>query len=112
MNTGKYIRTEEIRKKISETMKSRGIKPTVRYSGSGEELYNWKGEGASYHSKHAWIHRHRGKAKMCSNENCSRQNVKIFHWANLSGRYKRDFNDYIQLCPSCHRYFDKGKLIL
>ncbi|MEN6567167.1 MAG: hypothetical protein ABFC57_12805 [Veillonellales bacterium] len=29
-------------------------------------------------------------------------------WANISGEYKRSRSDYMELCPSCHRLFDKG----
>ena len=28
------------------------------------------------------------------------------------GEYKRSVDDYMQLCPSCHRKFDMGKLTL
>jgi len=35
-----------------------------------------------------------------------------YEWANISGEYKRDVSDYIQLCPSCHRKFDMGKITL
>ena len=34
---------------------------------------------------------------------------KRYHWANISGEYKRDLTDYKRLCVSCHRYFDSYK---
>lgn len=29
-------------------------------------------------------------------------------WANLSGEYRRDLSDYIELCVPCHRLKDSG----
>lgn len=31
------------------------------------------------------------------------------HWANISGKYLRDITDWVRLCVSCHKYFDKQK---
>src|SRR3990167_6127203 len=64
---------------------------------------NYKGEEASYVSKHQWLYRHKGKARIC--EKCGVQD-KRYTWANISGEYKRDFNDYMQLCYSCHKKYD------
>lgn len=25
-----------------------------------------------------------------------------YHWANISKEYKRDFSDWMQMCPSCN----------
>jgi len=60
----------------------------------------WKGDNASYVAKHMWVYKHRGKARIC--EPHPEHNALRFEWANISGKYLRDVNDYIQLCPSCH----------
>ncbi len=73
---------------------------------TGKNHYNWHGENGSYQTKHIWIHTHYGKANHC--EKCDGRNAKRFEWANVSGEYKRNIKDYIQLCPSCHRLMDKG----
>lgn len=71
----------------------------------------WKGESASYTAKHIWMVVHFGKANKCENKNCKKLSKK-YHWANLSGKYKRNRNDWKMLCVSCHSLFDKGKICL
>ena len=65
----------------------------------------WKGQEASYFAKHMWIIKHVGKASKCSFD--PTHTAKRFEWANVSGEYLRDASDYIELCPSCHRKFDR-----
>ncbi|MBQ2349666.1 MAG: hypothetical protein II393_00075 [Cytophagales bacterium] len=73
----------------------------------GEKSRRWKGEEAGYVAKHSWIIKHYGKANHC--EKCHKENCSRYEWANISGKYKRDVNDYMQLCPSCHRKMDLKK---
>lgn len=72
-----------------------------------EESRGWKGENAGYVAKHMWIKKHYGKANKC--EKCGTKNTSRYEWANISGEYKRERSDYMQLCPSCHRKFDLRK---
>lgn len=72
--------------------------------GIGHHL--WKGEMAGYTAKHSWVTRHNGKAKKC--ELCG--SIKKCVWANISGEYRRDKNDYISLCYPCHYLFDKDRM--
>jgi len=83
----------------------------------------WKGESAGYVAKHLWLIKHYGKANKCDNPDCSYPKIvnagrevldrpKRYEWANISGEYKRERLDYIQLCPSCHRKWDMGKIEL
>jgi len=74
----------------------------------GGQARCWKGDDASYFAKHMWILKHYGKANKCENPNCKCKNPKRFEWANISGQYKRGRDDYMMLCPSCHRKMDKG----
>ena len=30
----------------------------------------------------------------------------MYEWANISGEYKRNRNDFLRLCRTCHRRFD------
>jgi len=87
-----HIVTEEMRKNISEKQK-------------GEKHCNWKGEKVSYRTLHNWIVKHYGKANHC--EHCGKLDAKVYDWANISGEYKRDISDYIQLCRKCHCKFDE-----
>lgn len=101
---GKYVRTPEIRAKIASTLKAKGCKPPP-HSMFGENNPAWKGDSAGYVPKHAWINRHGGKPKNCSH--CGTTKAKKFEWANVSGNYKRDLNDWIRLCTKCHHKMDR-----
>ena len=59
-----------------------------------------------YGALHYRVMKKYGKAKYCSNTDCSGRSNK-FDWANVSGRYL-DEEDYIQLCRSCHVKLDKN----
>lgn len=70
-----------------------------------ESHHFWKGEDAGYVSKHKWVSKMKGKPSFC--EGCGREDQKRYEWANLSGNYKREVEDYIRLCKSCHERHDK-----
>lgn len=85
---------QEISKRVSKSLSGK----------IGIESRRWKGDTASYTAKHKWIIKHYGKANHC--EKCHKENCSRYEWANISGLYKREVTDYIQLCPSCHRKMD------
>lgn len=59
---------------------------------------------ANLHKRLAKKH---GKASKCENEYCKSINPKRFEWALKKGNtYSDNPNDYMQLCPSCHRLYD------
>ena len=41
-------------------------------------------------------------------EVCGIQGERVYEWANVSGKYLRSLEDFIQLCQTCHRRYDKG----
>jgi len=61
-------------------------------------------QSSEYRNLHHWIVCKKGKANMCEN-NPDHKSTR-FHWANISGLYKKDVNDFKMLCPSCHKKFD------
>lgn len=67
----------------------------------------WKGENATYITKHKWVVYHKGRPKFC--ESCGDENKNRYEWANISGKYLRDLDDYIRLCKKCHFKFDGRK---
>jgi hypothetical protein len=71
----------------------------------GEKHYKWKGDFASYSALHYWLARQVGKAIYCSYD--KKHTSTRYHWANISGQYKRDVSDFMSLCPSCHNKYDK-----
>ena len=97
----------ETRKRMSDAKKGKKLtketKEKLRLAHKGEINYLWKGENAGYYALHAWVSRWLGKANHCSNDPTHKAKDNRFHWANISGEYKRDLTDWKQLCPSCHK---------
>lgn len=63
-----------------------------------------KPKPSEYYAVHNWIAHNYGKADHC--EHCDIKEGKRFEWANVSGEYKRERSDFIQLCNPCHKKFD------
>lgn len=75
----------------------------------GSKNKYWKGMKADYSTKHIVLRRHNGNPKKC--EMCGIVGKKLngrwtIEWANISGNYKRNINDYKGLCKKCHCRFD------
>lgn len=71
---------------------------------------NWVGDKVCYTALHSWVHRKLGKACKCDECGITKSPdgmTRFFHWANISGKYKRDLTDWKQLCAVCHRKFDE-----
>jgi len=71
---------------------------------TSEKHWAWRGDKVGYSALHGWVRRRLGIPRFC--EGCGSENKKKYEWANISGEYKRDINDWIRLCTSCHRIFD------
>lgn len=82
------------------------LKPHIRRMSAGENNPRWKGNNAKYSAIHMWIGRHFGKPKKC--EECGiikkigQDGKNRIQWANISGHYLRERNDWMTLCDSCH----------
>jgi hypothetical protein len=59
--------------------------------------------GIQYASIHRFMARHYSKGARC--EKCGATNKRLT-WANVSGKYLRDRNDWLVLCAKCHFHFD------
>ena len=70
---------------------------------SGSDHHNWK-ENPGYHAIHDWIRRKLGKPSVC--DTCGTKEAIAYDWANLSGEYKRDPDDWSRMCRSCHIHYD------
>jgi len=76
---------------------------------SGENNPQWKGDEASVKALHFWVYARKTRLGFC--ERCGRTPLSGWtDFANISGEYRRDIDDYIELCRSCHRLFDNGSL--
>lgn len=98
------IMPEEEKKRLSETLKRRGIRPTVHFSAEGDKHPFWKGDNVSYSGLHYWLSRRLGQPRVC--DKCGTTTAKKYEWANKSGKYKRDLTDWLRLCTRCHRIYD------
>ena len=88
-------RTEEWQRNLAEALPK------------NEKHYAWKGDEVGYRGVHMWVVKNYGKAFYCSNK--SNHKSPRYHWANISGEYKRDISDWRQLCPTCN-YTDGIKI--
>ena len=64
----------------------------------------WKGDDVGYIALHQWVRKHKGEPNEC--EMCKTKTAKKFEWANISGEYKRELNDWTRLCTKCHHEYD------
>lgn len=70
----------------------------------GPESSAWKSNDLlGYHGVHKWLKREHGKAFKCI---FCRGSGSRFEWANISGQYLRNVNDWLQLCHKCHNRWD------
>ena len=99
-----HVMSKETKRKISETAKKRGFGKWMR--GRPEEKHsNWKGDKVGKGGLHDWVRKHLGTPKKC--EHCGLDDEKrVYHWANKSGEYKRELNDWMRLCVPCHHKYD------
>lgn len=101
---GKHL-PEEVKKKLSLSLKGR--KPNAGSFEKGQFAHdkhpNWKGEKAGKKPIHEWVKRYKQKPLEC--EHCGRDD-KLLEWCNIDHKYRRELDDYIALCRSCHRLYD------
>lgn len=68
----------------------------------GENNPDWKGDKVKYFGLHNWIRKYKPKPELC--EEC--KDKPPYDVANISGKYKRDINDFRYLCRRCHMKSD------
>jgi len=76
----------------------------------GEKNHKWLGDSVGYGGLHDWVYTILGSPMICVS--CSKLCVtnKEIHWANKSGEYKRNVEDWLRLCVSCHKNYDLTRL--
>jgi len=76
--------------------------------------YQWQ-EKPTYKAVHRWMERKYIKLSKC--EFCNKNPGKAkdgrnkIQWANKSGNYKRNREDWLCLCVSCHKKYDLNRII-
>lgn len=105
-NRGKLL-SEEHRLRLSESKLGErnpfyGKTHTAEFRAKISAIH-FKG-AQSYRSRHLWVYKNKGRPTVC--EECGR--TESLSWANISGEYKLDVDDYRSLCMSCHMKHDKA----
>lgn len=97
--------TESRKEKMRKIAKNKGFgKWMSKYT--GEEANRWSGDKVSYRGLHLWIRKLKGPPKICDCCGVKKTTPKSIQWANIGHTYKRDLDDWVSLCPSCHIKFD------
>ncbi|NTU69984.1 hypothetical protein HGB13_04170 [bacterium] len=109
--TGKK-RPEEVKLKVSKTMKERGVSV-------GKNNPMWRGGSPKleYNRIHKYL-RDLGEQKRCENREdnilefkCTSVENKQYDYALINGKkHAKKRKNYIMLCPSCHKRYDKTYL--
>lgn len=115
MPKGIYNRTREHIEKLKINARSIGLqnkgKKRIRTKAwtenasaaqTGNRNHRWKGDDIGYKGLHDWVFKNFGRPEQC--EMCSKDGLKgrQIHWANVSGKYRRDRSDWKRLCARCH----------
>ena len=59
-----------------------------------------------YRALHYWVQRNKGSAATCQICGKIKTTPKSIQWANKSGTYLRELDDWVSLCVPCHRQLD------
>lgn len=99
------IITAEHRKSIGASLKKLWESGELKK----EEWWIWKGDRVGYSGLHKRIRQELGSPDTC--EHCGKSGLKgnQIHWANKSGEYRYDHEDWLRLCVACHRNYDMGR---
>lgn len=69
-----------------------------KYYTNERRFWNWKGDNVGYNALHKWIRNNKPKSEFCNQ--CNDKLTLIIH--NVSGEYRRDFDDWEWICYPCH----------
>lgn len=90
-------------------MKDRQKMSRAKLGKRDHETNRWLGNEVGYDGLHDWVYKKLGAPMQCQNCDKVCENNYQIHWANKSGEYKRDVNDWLRLCVPCHSAYDRGR---
>jgi len=92
----------ETRRRIAEAVRGKHR--------TGARHHKWKGDAVGYRGLHDWVARHKKKTGVCTScgEEVGTARKTGTEWANVSGSYRRDLDDFVELCIPCHRARDSA----
>lgn len=71
-----------------------------------EKAPNWRGNKAGIQAIHNWLEVNFGKFKICEGKDC-RKKSNVYEWClKTNYKYKKNKNNFLRLCRSCHRRYD------
>ena len=100
--------SEETKEKMGEARKRLGTKPPIMRT---TNYRLWLENPSLYDSIHAWVRRHFGRPMQCEECAVTNDNPRMIHWANISGEYRKDREDWHRLCAGCHKRSHLSTLI-
>jgi hypothetical protein len=74
---------------------------------TGETHRRWKGEEVGRIAAHLWLLQTSPKTGIC--ERCGKSAKTHHAFKGENGKWSRNREDYLELCPSCHKRFDLAK---
>jgi hypothetical protein len=94
--------SDETRRRMSATRRGRFL---------GKQHPQWRGNAVGYSALHQWVARHKTKTGVCTEcgTEVGTSRYRGTEWANVSGRYLRDLDDFVELCIRCHRRRDRRR---
>lgn len=103
----RQVVTPEHRKNIGKSLKKLWESGSMKK----EEWWIWKGDKVGYGGLHERVRKELGRPEEC--EHCSKTGLKgkQIHWANKSGKYYTNLDDWLRLCVSCHRKYDINRKV-
>lgn len=79
----------------------------VRNTGRTRFKKHWNGTEKDYKVLHNWVRSQLGTPDTCVNCQKTGLSGHGIHWANKSGKYLKDVEDWIRLCQDCHTKYDR-----
>ncbi|MFA5185360.1 MAG: hypothetical protein WC551_02645 [Patescibacteria group bacterium] len=102
----RYEVTAEIREKMRQSALNRDDRKRLASMPRGRNHWAWQENPNNLLTLHKRLHRRYGKAKNFTCEKCKLR--QAHDWANMTGNYTDNIEDYLPLCRSCHVSLDKN----
>ena len=77
----------------------------------GTKNNNWRGDDATYKSKHDWVGKAFGRPCYCEMCGDITKPQRGYHWSNKNHLYKRIKDNWQRLCAKCHKKYDRANNI-
>ena len=99
--------SQETRRRMSLAKKGKTPKnlDALHASNVGENHPGWKGNEVGYSGLHKWLYKTLTKSGFCFH--CGKE--RLTDWANISKKYLRIPEDWVELCRGCHIIYDGRK---